>query len=82
VKTIFAFGGSKARGFFAETLDALTVVLHQRARDAVTHHDPQRANAACRAIDAVQEVRQRTSGNINPQLLGASLVRQLQRALA
>jgi DNA polymerase-3 subunit delta' len=81
VRTIFALGGTKARGFFADMLDALTVVLHQRARDAVTHNDPHGATAACQAIDAVQAVRQRTGGNPNPQLLGAALVRQLQRAL-
>ena len=81
LRTIFALGGSKARGFFADTLDALTALLHQRAREAVTHNDPYRAAAAGRALDAVQVTRQRTAGNLNPQLLGAALVAQLQRTL-
>ena len=81
MRTVFALGGSKARGGFSDALDALTALLHQRARDAVAHNDPHAAAAASRAIDFVQEARLRATGNVSPQLLGAALVRQLERAL-
>jgi DNA polymerase-3 subunit delta' len=81
VSTIFSLGGSRARGFFTDTLDALTALLYQRAREAVTHNDPHAAVAASRAIDAVQSARISASGNVNPHLLGAALVRSLESTL-
>lgn len=81
-RTVFSLGGKGARGAFAEILDAMTALLHQRSREAVLHNDPGQAVAASRAIDAVQETRLRTGGNINPQLLGAALMRRLARTLA
>jgi len=82
IKTVFAMGGKGARGAFTDTLDALTVLLHQRSREAVLHNDPAQAVAASRAIDAVQETRLRTGTNVSPQLLGAALMRRLTRNLA
>ncbi len=80
-RTILSLGGSKARGFFSDMLDAMTSLLHQRAREAVLHNDPHAAVAASRAIDAVQEARESAGNNINPHLLGAALVRRLERTL-
>jgi hypothetical protein len=82
VRAALAFGGSRARGFFSDVLDALTVLLRERAHDAVTQHDQQRALAATRAIDMVERTKLRAGGNINPQLLGASLARDLSELLA
>ena len=82
MKAAFTLGGSRARGFFSDLLDALTVLLHQRARDAATYGDRRGALRASRAIDAVEDAKLRAAGNVNPQLLGASLVRQLAEHLA
>ncbi|HUO52789.1 MAG TPA: hypothetical protein VMT93_09730 [Gemmatimonadaceae bacterium] len=82
MRTAFTLSNTKARGGFTESLDALTVILHQRARDAALHNDPHAAAAAARAIDAVQDARERAGGNVSPQLLGAALVRRLARELA
>jgi DNA polymerase-3 subunit delta' len=82
IRVVFALGGSKARGFFSEVLDALTVLLHQRARTAVTAGDRRGAIGASRAIDAVEEAKLRAGGNVSPQLLGAALVRRLAEHLA
>lgn len=81
-RTAFTLGGSKARGPFTDALDALTTLLHQRARDAITHDDPRAAAAAARAIDAVLAARDRAGGNVNPQLIGAALLERLGRELA
>ena len=81
-RTAFSLGGSKARGAFTEALDALTLLLHQRARDSLAHDDPRAAAAAGHAIDAVQEARAYAGGNVNPQLLGAVLLERLGRELA
>ena len=77
MRVAFLLGGSKARGFFSEMLDALTTLLHQRAVASTQRGDARRAVAAGRAIDAVETAKSRAAGNINPQLLGASLVRDL-----
>jgi len=82
MRTVFSLGGKGARGGFSDILDAMTALLHQRSREAVLHNDPAQAVAASRAIDAVQETRQRTGNNISPQLLGAALMRRLSRVLA
>ncbi len=78
----FAQGGSGARGRFSDTLDALTAVLHERARDAVLARDEHAALGSARGIDAVERAKERAQNNANPQLLTASLLRELAGALA
>lgn len=63
-----------ARGFFSELLDALTLLLAERQRDAVAQQDEARALAASRAIEAVEKAKERAAGNANPQLLAAGLM--------
>jgi hypothetical protein len=63
-------------------LDALTALLYERARDSAERGDARGASAASRAIDAVESAKLRAAGNVSPQLLGASLVRQLAEHLA
>lgn len=64
-----------ARGEFTEMLDALATLLARHARRAVTE-----GREAVRLLDAVQRVllaRERAQGNVNPQLLLATLVDDL-----
>lgn len=74
----FALGGSRARGFFTEVLDALTHLLHQRAREAVSRSDRRDALRAIEAVDAVEKVKEMAAGNVSPQLLGAALLKQMR----
>lgn len=76
LRLAFVQGSSKARGSFAQMLDALTVLLHQRVRDAVRDGDPRAANTA-RALEVVERAKAMATGNVNPQLVSASLMRQI-----
>lgn len=70
-------GASGARGKFSDTLDALTVLLHDRARSAARKGDESTALRAARAIQAVEDAKEHAYHNVNPQLLTASLLRQI-----
>ena len=70
---------ARARGFFAETLDAMTVQLHQKLREAAVQLDARRAAAIARAIEALEDSKQLVDGNVNPQLLGASIAREVAK---
>jgi DNA polymerase-3 subunit delta' len=82
MRAALTLGGSKARGLFSDVLDALTALLDEWARDAVTRGDTRGATAAGYAIDAVETAKLRAAGNVSPQLLGASLMRELAERLA
>lgn len=77
LRTAFGQGVSKARGSFTDTLDALTVLLHEQARSAAQRQDDSRARGAARAVDAVERAKEMAAGNANPQLVSASLLREL-----
>jgi DNA polymerase III subunit delta' len=66
-----------ARGGFADALDALEAVLHDRLRPAVMSGHAS-AGALARAQDAVEAARGRTGHNVNPALITAELLRQLR----
>lgn len=68
---------SKARGSFAETLDALTVELHERARQHVRSNAADAARSAARAVELVEEAKERITFNVSPQLIVVNLVREL-----
>jgi DNA polymerase III subunit delta' len=70
-------GASGARGKFSDTLDALTVLLHQRSQSAVERGDALHASAAARAVEAVERAKELAYGNVNPQLLTASLLHEI-----
>jgi DNA polymerase III subunit delta' len=74
-------GVAKARGNFAETLDALTILLHERARSSATSGDEAAAYGAARAVEIVEEVKEMTTMNVNPQLATAHLMRRLGELL-
>jgi DNA polymerase-3 subunit delta' len=72
---------SKARGGFADTLDALTEQLHHRARTSARRGAEREALAASRAVELVEEAKERVTTNVNPQLLTVNLIRDLQELL-
>jgi len=80
MRMAFVQGATKARGPFSDTLDALTVLLHDSARQALARHDERRALAASKAVDAVDRAKLRADGNVNPQLVSAALLAELSAA--
>jgi DNA polymerase-3 subunit delta' len=76
LRLAFIQGGSGARGSFAQLLDAVTVVLHERVREGATNDDGKAAGAA-RALEAVERAKTLATGNVNPQLVSAALMREL-----
>ena len=81
-KTAIMQGSSKARGAFSTSLDALTTLLHDRARSAAQNGDDRVASGAARALDCVELAKERATGNVNPQLITSELLRQLESHLA
>jgi len=74
-------GVSKARGRFSDTLDALTAVLHASARAAAERGDDEAALGAARAVEIVEESKAHAAGNVNPQLVAASLMTRIGAVL-
>lgn len=73
---------SKARGSFADTLDALSVALHARARHAARTGSDRQALGAARAMEAIEVAKERITTNVNPQLITVNLLRELHDLLA
>jgi DNA polymerase-3 subunit delta' len=76
----------QARGEFTEMLDALAELLSDQVRSAVATAGRQGGRAAdpapvVRAIEKVQAARDAAQGNVNPQLLLATLSDDLAEAL-
>jgi DNA polymerase III subunit delta' len=65
-----------ARGAYADALDALDGLLHQRLRHAVATGN--HALPIAKAQDAVEAARERTTHNVNPALITAELLRELR----
>ncbi len=77
LRAAFGTGGKGARGAFSDVLDAVSVLLHQRARDAAVAGQDQAAVAAARAVRAVEEAKLATQTNVSPQLISARLLREI-----
>ena len=77
LRAAFAQGAMGARGPYAETLDALTELLRDMARDAVRRNDARTALGAARAVDRVEMAKERASNNANPQLVTQALLRDI-----
>lgn len=77
MRAAFVQGSSKARGQFTDVLDAMTVLLHERARDAARAGDGPAAAAAARAVRYVEEAKRAAEGNAIPQLVSARLLGRL-----
>ncbi len=80
LRAAFVQGSSKARGQFTDVLDAMTVLLHERARDAAQAGDGAAAAASARAVRFVEEAKRAAEGNAIPQLVSARLLDQLAEA--
>jgi hypothetical protein len=78
----WAQASAKARGAFADSLDALTERLHARVKGSAARGAEAEALAATRAIDAVEVAKERITSNVSPQLVTVNLVRELQHLLA
>jgi DNA polymerase III subunit delta' len=78
MQMVLGLGGSRARGFFSDMLDALTLLLQDRARAAARSGEGRQALAAARAVEVVEEAKWRASGNVNPQLIGAAVAREIR----
>lgn len=73
---------SRARGSFADTLDALTVELHERARSSARRGATKSALGASRAVEAVEQAKERVALNASPQLIAVNLMRELRELLS
>ena len=80
LRAAFTAGSGKARGAFTDVLDALTVLLVERARDASARGDERTARKAVKSVPAVEEAKRSAEGNVNPQLVTARLLDQLSEA--
>ena len=67
-----------ARGAFADALDALEGLLHERLVPAVATGSDGDALPLARAQDAVETARERAGHNVNPALITAELLRELR----
>lgn len=72
----------KARGTFADALDALTVALHARARSAAQRGADAEAAGAARAMEAVEAAKERVASNVSPQLITVNLLREIEGLLS
>ncbi|MEQ1689717.1 MAG: hypothetical protein ABMA00_00410 [Gemmatimonas sp.] len=81
IKAAARQGVAGARGTFSDMLDALTVLLHTRARQLVASGHESDARRSATALMDVEQTKRLAQGNVNPQLLSASLVGTLHRTL-
>lgn len=77
LRAAFTAGSSKARGAFTDVLDALTVLIHERARDAARRGDEPTARRAARIVPLIEEAKESAAGNANPQLVTAQLLESI-----
>jgi DNA polymerase-3 subunit delta' len=81
-RTALAQGSTKSRGAFSTSLDALTTLLHERVRASAERGNAAGATSAARALDLVEEAKERATHNVNPQLITRELLRRLEALLA
>jgi len=74
-------GVAGARGAFSDVLDALTELLHGRTRHLIEAGREVEARRTTLALPVVEQVRELTQRNVAPNLLTASLLRDLHRVL-
>ena len=74
-------GAAKARATFSDTLDVLAATLHQKSREAVETGQMDRAYKLATAVDAVNRSATLAGGNVNPQLITASLLASMAETL-
>lgn len=77
LRAAFSLGVAGARAGYASTLEALEKELHTRLRTAVERGRGDRALALTRTMLAVEAAKQQARQNVNPQLAGSVLLREL-----
>ena len=77
LRAAFTQGSSKARGTFSDVLEALTVLLHEDARQAAGRGDVAKAISAAKAVPLVEVAKRAAEGNAIPQLVTAQLLLKL-----
>jgi DNA polymerase-3 subunit delta' len=77
LRAAFGQGGKGARGAFSDVLDAVSVLLRERAKTAAENGQDRAAVSAARAMRAVEEAKLAAQQNVSPQLLSARLMREL-----
>ncbi len=82
MRTALAQGSSKARGAYSTALEALTTLLHERARAAAERGNRAGARGAAMAVDEVEKAKERAAKLVNPQLITSQLIRSLERLIA
>jgi DNA polymerase-3 subunit delta' len=82
MKTALMQGSSKARGAFSISLEAMSTLLHERVRSALTRGNELDAARSARALDAVETAKTRAEGLTNPQLVTSQLMRDLEALFA
>lgn len=76
-RAAFGQGAARARGSFTDSLNALEVLLHDRVRKATESGNDDLATGAAKSLEVVERVKEQAAGNVNPQLLTASLLREI-----
>jgi DNA polymerase-3 subunit delta' len=74
LRVAFTSGSAKSRSAFSDVLDALTLLVHDRVRDAAARGDASTALRAARLVPAIEEAKRAAEGNANPQLVTAQLL--------
>lgn len=73
-RAAFTSGSAKARGAFSDVLDALSVIVHERVRQATERGDEAAARRAAKVMPLIEEAKLAAAGNANPQLVTAELL--------
>lgn len=74
-------GAAGARGSYSDSLDALTLLLHDRARALAAAGSNRLARRAAQAVIAVAKTKEKAQGNVSPSLLTAALIATLHTLL-
>ena len=80
-RVAYVQGSAKSRGPFADALDALSELLHQRARDAADNGDARTAANCARAMVHVEQAKRDADRNAVPQLVTHTLLAKLTDTL-
>jgi DNA polymerase-3 subunit delta' len=80
-RVIYAQGSAKARGPFSDTLEAMSELLHTRAREATAAGDAAMAAANSKAMLFVEEAKRDAERNAVPQLIAHRLLSRLTEVL-
>jgi DNA polymerase-3 subunit delta' len=76
-RVAFGQGAARARGSFTDSLNALEVLLHDRARVAASSGNESMASGAAKALELVERAKEQAAGNVNPQLVTAGLLNEM-----